>query len=199
MGTFQHAAGAIEVLLMISAILALDALIARVGRLRGWIRPVAWLGPTLAISASLLFTIVILPTEGQAGRDTEATYAALPAALAAAGAPLGSLPGPVITDTPVWFAEETGHNAIALPDESLTNVLRLAEHFGATLLVVQAGNGGIWPEVATSGAADASCFAPLDLTANASGMTAPALKDILAFRIVCPVPMPSIVPLTGVP
>lgn len=187
MGTFQHAAGAIEVLLVISAIVALDALIARVGQLRGWTRPVAWLGPTLAISAGLLFTVVLLPGEGQAGRDTEATYAALPAALAAAGVPLDSLPGPVITDTPVWFAEETGHTAVALPDESPTSVLDLASHFGATLLVVQADNGGNWPAAAIGGRLPgSSCFTPLDLTANTSGATAPALKGTLAFRIGCP-------------
>jgi hypothetical protein len=187
MGTFQHAAGAIEVLLVISAIVALDALIARVGQLRHWTRPVAWLGPTLAISAGLLFTVVLLPGEGQAGRDTEATYAALPAALAVAGVPLDSLPGPVITDTPVWFAEETGHTAVALPDESPTSVLDLASHFGATLLVVQADNGGNWPAAAIGGRLPgSSCFTPLDLTANTSGATAPALKGTLAFRIGCP-------------
>jgi hypothetical protein len=187
MGTFQHAAGTIEVLLVISAILALDALIARVGQLRHWTRPVAWLGPALAISAGLLFTVVLLPGEGRAGRDTEATYAALPAALAAAGVPLEGLTGPVITDTPVWFAEETGYTAIALPDESPTSVLNLASHFGATLLVVQADNGGTWPAAAIVGRLPgSSCFTPLDLTANTSGATAPALKGTLAFRIGCP-------------
>jgi hypothetical protein len=185
-GTFQHAAGAIEVLLAISAVLALDGLIERVGRMRGWTRPVAWLGPTLTISAGLLFCLVLLPSEGQSGRDTAARFAALPSALATAGAPLDH-EGPVITDAPIWFAEETGHQALALPDESPTSVLDLAKHFGATLLVVQADNGGIWPEAAWTNVPGAPCFAFLPLTPDSYvGEPSPYL-GLVVFRIeACP-------------
>src|SRR6185369_9207182 len=64
-GTFLHAAGAIHVLLVISALLVLDALIVWVGRRRGWTRPVAWLGPAFAIAGCLLFSAVILPADGR--------------------------------------------------------------------------------------------------------------------------------------
>ncbi len=175
-GTFQHAAGAIEVLLAVSAVLALDAVIERVGRIRGWTRPVAWLGPALTVAAGILMTTVILPTEGQSARNTAAHFAALPPALAAAGVPL-SATGPVITDTPIWLAEETGHEALALPDEPPASVLDLAHHFGATLLIVQADNGGQWPEAAGSSAADAPCFSPVAV---------PALAGVAVFRIICP-------------
>jgi hypothetical protein len=175
-GTFQHAAGAIEVLLAVSAVLALDAVIDRVGRIRGWTRPVAWLGPALTIAAGLLMTAVILPTEGQSGRNTAAHFAALSPALASGGVPL-SATGPVITDTPIWFAEETGHEALALPDEAPASVLDLAHHFGATLLIVQADNGGQWPEAAGSSAPGASCFSPVAV---------PNLAGVAVFRITCP-------------
>lgn len=175
-GTFQHAAGAIEVLLSVSAVLALDVVIERVGRLRGWTRPVAWLGPALTIAAGLLMTVVILPTEGQSGRNAAAHFAALPSALEAAGVPL-SATGPVITDTPIWFAEETGHQTLALPDEPPASVLDLAHHFGAALLIVQADSGGQWPEVAGSNAAGASCFSPVSV---------PNLAGVAVFRITCP-------------
>jgi hypothetical protein len=180
-GTFQHAAGAIEVLLVISAVLALDAVIERVGRIRGWTRPVAWLGPALTISAGLLFCLVILPSEGQSGRHTATQFAAIPTELAAAGVPLEH-EGPVITDTPIWFAEETGHQALALPDESPVDVLDLANQFGATLLVVRADNGGIWPEVASSGATGASCFVPV--TQPEVPGVSPERAEV--FRIACP-------------
>ena len=175
-GTFQHAAGAIEVLLAVSAVLALDAVIERVGRIRGWTRPVAWLGPALTVAAGLLLTMVILPTEGDSGRNSAARFEALPPALAAAGVPLSGT-GPVITDTPIWLAEETGHEALALPDEPPTSVLDLAHHFGATLLIVQLDNGGQWPEAAGSSAAGASCFSPVSV---------PNLAGVAVFRITCP-------------
>jgi hypothetical protein len=175
-GTFQHAAGAIEVLLAITAVLALDGLIERVGRIRGWTRPVAWLGPALTISGGLLLSAVLLPLDGQNARDTAARFAALPPALAAAGVPLTTA-DPVITDTPIWLAEATGHEALALPDEPPASVLDLAHHFGAAVLIVQTDNGGQWPAVASSSAADAPCFMPVPV---------PALPGVAVFRIVCP-------------
>ena len=69
-GTFLHAAGAIHVLLIVSALLALDGLIARVGSIRGWTRPVAWLGPTLTIASGILFSAGLgdLRRSGRRGR-----------------------------------------------------------------------------------------------------------------------------------
>jgi hypothetical protein len=90
--------------------------------------------------------VAILPTEGAAARATEARYAALPAALTAAGVPLEAQSGPVITDFPIWFAETTGHTAIALPNEDAASVVALANAFGSTLLIVQEDNHGAWPE-----------------------------------------------------
>lgn len=185
-GTFQHAAGAIHVLLIVASLLAFDRLFAAVSARRGWTRPVAWLGAAFAIAASLLFSAVVLPSEGDTGRRTAARYAALPVALAAAGAPLETEPGPVITDFPIWFAEETGHRAIALPNEPAASILDLARAFDppARLLVVEASNTGLWPATILAGGPDAACFVPLELPPAADGSD--VLDDILAFRIRCP-------------
>ncbi len=61
-GTFLHAAGPVHVLLVISALLALDAGLARLGSLMHWTRPVAWLGAMLGVFASILFSVALLPT-----------------------------------------------------------------------------------------------------------------------------------------
>jgi hypothetical protein len=195
-GTFLHAAGAIHVLLVISALLVLDWLIGWVGRRRGWTNPVAWLGPAFAIAGCLLFSAVLLPTEGRAGRDTADQYAAIayafsPAGAAAAAAAGGSgvdlmtEPGPVITDFPIWFAEATRHHAIALPNESPDSILDLAGTFDppARILVVGAANTGVWPAAILTGAPDADCFVPLELPDDPAHPG--ALDNILAFRIRC--------------
>ncbi|HSO28825.1 MAG TPA: hypothetical protein VLS28_02910, partial [Candidatus Sulfomarinibacteraceae bacterium] len=181
-GTFLHASGAVQVLLLLSALLVLDRLIVAVGRRRGWTRPVAWLGPALAIAAGALFTAILLPSFGRDGEGVRSRYAALPAALAAAGVPLEAAGAPVITDFPIWLAEETGARALALPDEPPTSVLDLAGRFpGATLLVVDAANDGIWPEIAASDPIGRACLHPIEL-----GESDPALSGIAVFRIDCP-------------
>jgi hypothetical protein len=186
-GTFLHAAGAIQVLLVISALLVLDGLIVWVGKRRGWTRPVAWLGPTFAIAGCILFSALILPSDGRAARDTADRYAALAAAFGPAGSAasvydLTAEPGPVITDSPIWFAEETRHHALALPNESIDSVLDLARSFDppARLLVVSADNDGVWPATILRGDPGADCFVPIELPAGGP------LDDVLAFTIRCP-------------
>jgi hypothetical protein len=186
-GTFLHAAGAIHVLLVISALLVLDGVIGWVGARRGWTRPVAWLGPTFAIAGCLLFSAVLLPSDGTAARDTRDRFAALAATFEPGGSSvvLAEEPGPVITDVPIWFAEATRHHAIALPNEPAESILDLARTFDppARLLVVNAGNEGI---VATilSGDPGSECFVPIELPDPPSNPG--LLDDVLAFRIRCP-------------
>jgi hypothetical protein len=183
-GTFLHAAGAVEVLLVTSAVLALDRVIEIVGERRKWTNPVAWLGPTLTITAAALLTVVVLPSEGAGSKATATLYSALPSALRHAGVSLDTLKGPVITDHPIWFAAATGHQAIVLPDEDPQSVLDLAKHFGATLLIVGTDNGGRWPEVATTPVPKSNCFTPLVLTHL--GDDPDPLADVTVYRIRCP-------------
>jgi hypothetical protein len=183
-GTFLHAAGAIEVLLIVSAALALDDLVERLRASQGWTRPVAWLGPALMIPAALLFSVALLPAEGAAARATQARYAALPAALAAAGVPLNAQNGPVITDFPIWFAETTGHTAIALPNEGAESILDLAKTFGSSLMVVQDDNGGPWRDAADAGGPGAECFRNVPLPHLLA--TTDPLKGVLVYSVGCP-------------
>ncbi|HJR50700.1 MAG TPA: hypothetical protein VJ794_06305 [Gemmatimonadales bacterium] len=186
-GTFLHAAGAIHVLLVISALLFLDRLIGWVGRRRGWTRPVAWLGPAFAIAGCLLFSSVLLVSDGGAARETRVRYEALAWALESGGTGfvLSEEPGPVITDFPIWLAEATRHTTLALPNEPVESVLSLAGAFDppARLLVVGAGNEGIWPAAILSGGPGSECFVPLELPEYPEHPG--ALEDILAFRIRC--------------
>ena len=185
-GTFLHAAGAIHVLLVISALLVLDAVIGWIGRRRGWTRPVAWLGPAFAIAGCLLFSGVLLVQDGRASRAGGAHFEALAAALRdpSFAMPIGAEPGPIITDVPIWLAEATGHRTLALPNEPAASVLDLAQQFDppARLLVVSADNTGVWPSTILAGDPLSECFVPLELPAQASA----SLDDVLAFRIRCP-------------
>jgi hypothetical protein len=184
-GTFLHAAAAVQVLLLLSALLALDRLIVEVGRRRGWTRPVAWLGPTLAIAAGVLFTGVLLPTFGRDGDSTRERLEALPVALAAAGVPLEVRGAPVITDVPIYLAYVTGSHALALPDEPPDSVVDLARHFpGTHLLIVDEANAGIWPEIGGNAPLAARvpvCFRRLDLSGSD-----PALDGVVVFLMHCP-------------
>ena len=116
-GTFLHAAAPVHVLLIISALGALDAGLARLGRRLGWTRPVAWLGALLAVFASTLFSVALLPGFAGGARDTERTYAVLARQMAAIGAPLDGS-APVIHDFPIWLAETARIPTLALPDET---------------------------------------------------------------------------------
>jgi hypothetical protein len=187
-GTFLHAAGAIHVLLVISALLLLDRAIGWVGVRRRWTRPVAWLGPAFAIAGCLLFSAVLLVGDGRIARETGTRMTALAAAFAGPNAvvDLASEPGPVITDVPIWLAEATRHHAIALPNESPESILDLARTFDppARLLVVDAANDGVWPAAILNGGPRSECFVPLELPDPPDH---PGILDsTLVFRIRCP-------------
>jgi hypothetical protein len=187
-GTFLHASGPVHVLIIIAALLALDAGIARLGERLGWTRPVAWLGPLLGVFGSLLFSIVLLPSFGAGSRGTEATFAELDRRMAAIGHPLDASAGPVITDFPIWLSETSRIPALALPDESPTDVLDLAHdpRFpGTHLLVVMAPDHGRWPAVLDTATPGADCFRELDLGPGPAGSVDP-LAGTRAFEVVCP-------------
>ncbi len=183
-GTFLHASAAVQVLLLVSAMLALDGLIAAVGRRRGWTRPVAWLGPASGIAAGILFTAALLPFFGRGGDTVRDRYAALPAALSAAGASLPTNGGAVITNFPIWMSEATGTRSLALPDESPDAVLDLARAFpGSELVILTEDSGTIWPSVAATDPTGRRCFEPVTLPLSGPG---DPLTSVVVFRIVCP-------------
>ena len=186
-GTFLHASGPVHVLIILSALLALDAAIARLAMRQGWTRPVAWLGPLLGIFGSVLFSVALLPTFGAASRDTATQFDELGRRMAVIGHPLDATAGPVITDFPIWLAETARIPALALPDESPTDVLDLAHdpRFpGTHLLVVMEPDHGRWPAVLDTPIAGADCFHELDL-GPASRPGPDPLATTRVFEIVC--------------
>jgi hypothetical protein len=185
-GTFLHAAGPIHVLLVVSCLLALDAAIARVGRWRGWTRPVAWLGPALGVFGSALFSLVFIPAYGADSRETEEQYGAIERVMAAAGEPLDG-GGPVITNFPIWLAEATGAQALALPAEPPGDVLDLADHFpGTSRLIVIGNEHEEWPAVLDGDTPGAECFRELSIEPPPGDPDVKRLEGVRAFVIGCP-------------
>ena len=187
-GTFLHAAGPIYVLLAISCLFGLDAFIARVGRIRHWHRPVAWLGPAFAIAVAIPICGLSIYAVARSSSDTQTHYRDLTAALDRSGVDLDA-EGPVIANFPVWLSESARVPTIALPDESPAAVLDLAHRFGSKLVVIELPDEGRhWPEALRNGSAGANCYSEVQLT-DTSG-SAPAEGTSLArfhvFRIVCP-------------
>jgi hypothetical protein len=184
-GTFLHAAGPAHVLLVISALLGLDAGIARLGAIRGWTRPVAWLGPTVGVAGSLLFSAALLPSFGAGSRDTATLFEELGRRMAVVGHPLDQAAGPVITNSPIWLAETQLIPALALPDEPPSDVLDLAGQFGARYLVLTTIEHGHWPTILATGVSGSDCFHPVDLGPGPAGAVDP-LADVSVFTIDCP-------------
>jgi hypothetical protein len=187
-GTFLHAAGPAQVLIVLSALLALDAGIARLGVRLGWTRPVAWLGPALGIFGSALFSVVLLPGFAGGSHETARLFEELDRRMAAVGHPLDASAGPVITDFPIWLAETSRIPSLALPDEPPSDVLDLARDpafAGTHLLIVIGGDHGRWPGILDTAAPGAECFRKLDLGSGPAGAPDPLAK-VRAFEIVCP-------------
>lgn len=185
-GTFLHAAGPVQVLLILSAMLALDALFARLSVRMGWTRPVAWLGAVLGVAASTLFSAALLPTFGDGSRATARQYEELGARMAAIGRPLDESAGPVISNFPIWMAETQRIPALALPDEPPSDVLDLAASFQGTRYVVLIDpDSAHWPGDLAAGAPGSECFVPITLPAFEGEGTDP-LTGVTVYEIDCP-------------
>ncbi|MFL5673675.1 MAG: hypothetical protein ACJ779_01590 [Chloroflexota bacterium] len=183
-GTFLHASGPVNVLIIVSALLALDAAIARLGARQGWTRPVAWLGPTLGIFGSLLFSVALLPIFGAQSRETATQWEELARRMAAAGHPLDTAAGPVITDFPIWLAETARIPSLALPEESPADVLDLASTFDARLVVLMDPDGRRLSADLEANLAGGDCFRPIDL-GPAQGTGTDPIAGVRAYEVVC--------------
>jgi len=183
-GTFLHAAGAVHVLLVISALLTLDRLIVAIGRRRGWTRPVAWLAPALTVSGALLFSAVVLPSFGGGSRATARQFAALDQQMAGAGLPIDRN-GPIITDAPIWVPYVGGGTGLALPVEPPASVLDLARHFHSTVVVVTSSENP-FPALLQAGGPASGCFESIEIGAPADPTLAHALDGTRVYRVVCP-------------
>jgi hypothetical protein len=187
-GTFLHAAAPVHVLIVISAILGLDAGLARLGRRMDWTNPIAWIGTAVGLGSSLLFSLALLPQFGGGSQGTKDLYAELAARMAAIDRPLDATAGPVITNFPIWMAETQRIPSLALPDETPEDVLDLARTFpGTRLMVLMSPEGKHWPGDLAAGLPGSECFQPVDLGPPTSGAAGPdLLEDVLVYEIVCP-------------
>ena len=185
-GTFLHAAAPAHALLVLSAILGIDAVTTRLGQRVGWTRSVTWVGAVGSVAASLMFSAVLLPGYGQSSRDTARQFEELGVRMAAIGRPLDSAAGPVISNFPIWMAETQRVSALALPDESPADVMDLAGSFRGTRLLVLVGRASShWPADLETAQPRADCFTPLDLGTYTGAGTDP-LADTTVYDIRCP-------------
>ena len=189
-GTFLHAAGAVHVLLIVCAMLALDSGLVRLGTRLGWTRPVAWLGTLLGVFSSMLFSAALLPSFGGGSRATATMYGELGTRLAAVDRPLDLTAGSVISNFPIWMAEAHRVPSLALPDEPPADVLDLVAAFpGTRLLVLSVPEGKHWPQDLDAGLPGSDCFTPLDLGPYVGAGDDP-LADTTVYDIACPADAP---------
>ena len=107
--------------------------------------------------------------------------------MAALGRPLDATAGPVITDFPIWLAEAVRIPTLALPDESPSDVVDLANAFpGTRYLVTSSDDHGRWPAVLASGAPEADCFHEVVLGVPVDPEDARVLDKTRVFEIDCP-------------
>jgi hypothetical protein len=157
-GTYQHAAGPSLVALIVLAMLGLDALVARIGRWRGWSRDNAWLAP-LAMLVLVLPLAALFVGLTSAASERELTRQAI---VASALAEVVSPDALVITDHPMWLSQATGLRTAALPAESPAAVAELASALGAGWLLTLDRRGD-YPDALL--AAPSPCFMPVPLAA----------------------------------
>ncbi|MGP1673873.1 MAG: hypothetical protein ACTS8Z_01490 [Candidatus Limnocylindrales bacterium] len=189
-GTFLHAAGPFHVLIVLSALLALDTLLAGLGRRLGWTNEVAWLGATLGVFSGLLFSVVLLTAFGSSSRDTARLYDELGRRMASAGHPFDADGLRVMSNFPIWIAETQRVSTLALPDEPAVDVLDLAATFpGTRYLVLSGADSQHWPSVLQTAAPGTECFRPLTLPAWVGEGTDP-LHETSVYEIACPVSAP---------
>lgn len=183
-GTFLHAAGAVHVLLIVSALLALDRLLIAIGRRRAWTRPVAWLAPALTVSGALLFSALLLPSFGEGSAATSRILRDAAARLEAVAIPADQ-GAPVLTDAPIWLPYVRGGTGLALPYEPPSSVLDLARHFDARTVVLFSSDHPFRSAIAGGTAQDAACFE--DVTPPATVVLGGHDADTLRiYRVVCP-------------
>lgn len=152
-GTFLHASGPLLVALVVVAALGADAVMARMSRLRRWQRPNVVIGPLALVSVTAVLAFLQLGLLADQSSRKQARYEALAESIVAVAESHGvELPDTLITDHPMWLAEATGGYAVALPDEDLSSIMALSQHFAAPWVVV-IDERGRYPDALLEGSA----------------------------------------------
>ena len=143
-GTFLHGSGPLLVGLVVCAALGADTLLAWVSNVRHWARPNVLVGPIALLALAVPLAALQVTTLSRQTRAVEARVTAVADELRAIDAatvnapafrPAATLPPVVISDHPMWLATALGRPVIALPDEPLDTLARLASTFDAPWLV----------------------------------------------------------------
>ena len=185
-GTFLHAAGPAHVLIVLSALLALDGLLVAVGRRLGWTKEVGWLGAVMGVTSSVLFSVVLLNGFASGTRDTARLYDELAIRMSAADRPLAEPGTKLMSNFPIWVAESERVSTLALPDEPPRDVLDLASSFpGTRYLILTDPESRHWPTDLESGSPGSECFTPIDL-GRYSGTGEDPLDTTTVYEIGCP-------------
>jgi hypothetical protein len=140
-GTFEHAAGPLHIALIVAGLMGADAFVARVRQWRRWPRANAWLAPAgLAVIGLPIAALALAAAASNASTDAQRidqiARADWPAELAC-----GGCDGPYISDRPIWLSDATRHSVIALPDEPVDSIAKLAREFHASYVVVTEPRG----------------------------------------------------------
>jgi len=185
-GTFLHAAGPVHVLIVLSAGVGIDALIARLGRRMGWTKQVTWVGAVGSVAACLLFSVALLPSFGSGSEATMARYQELGPRMAEAGHPVDEPGIRLMSNFPIWVAESLRVPTLALPDEPPADVLDLVSRFpDARYLILSDPEGKHWPADLQAGMPGSDCFTPLTL-APYRGTGEDPLDTTTVYEIACP-------------
>ena len=188
-GTFLHAAGPAQVLLVVSALLALDATIAWVGRRQGWTRPVAWLGALLGVFGSLLFTVAApadvrrrLAGDRRPVRGARRGHGRRPATRSmrrpARSSRTSRSGWPRRCGSRPWHSPTSRHATCSASPTTRAS--------SAKLVVLLDADSLHWPADLDAGVDGASCFREIDLGTDPSTVADDPLGDARAFEIVCP-------------
>ena len=154
-GTFDHAAGPLLVGLAVLAALGADALVAALRNWRHWPRSNAWLAPAALLALAVPLTALQITLASTYARERATQLTAVAAAVGQALP--GTADAPLITDHPLWLADQTGRSTLVLPDGPPDEVLLLAHRFGAAAVVLIDNVRSGYPASLSTGAA-AACF-----------------------------------------
>jgi hypothetical protein len=183
-GTYLHSSGTAYVLLIVAGLAATDAVIVRIGRVRGWHNPVAWLGAAFAIGVTVPFLVLSLAGLGSLTTQVSRVYSTLDRVTTEMGRPL-SADGPILTDHPIWLAYATAGSAIALPDESATSIANLVARFGVRYVLVTAQSDGSLPARLAGPDAALLCLEPIALIDQTTGSVPAELAHQRLLSIGC--------------
>lgn len=171
-GTFLHSAGPLLVGLTVGAVLGVDAIVTRIRELRGWQRSNAWLGPAGLVAVTLVLAFVQVRILADLSSTLGERYDSLARAIVVEGS------GPIISEHPILLSGALGRPALALPDESIAAVMKLARDLGAEA-VLMVGELGRYP-AAFRTAEGAAC-----MTERTLGPGAPIGASLFVIRRDC--------------